>query len=218
MKKQILVAAALFLAAGTILTSCKKDEEAPVITLTGGKEQSFNLGEASTDPGATVADNEDSDLKATSNWASVVKANEVNTYEVTYTAEDKAGNQASEKKTVKVKSDLLAGTYTCTDIVTGADDPSNNGTFTYTVTVTQSSTAYNKLIISNMGGFGTSVTATVDVLGTTFTLPSTSLSVPGVGSFNISGNGNYNGADKKLTSMTYSTAFFGTGNVTMVKQ
>lgn len=218
MKKQILsIALMTFLASSVLLTSCKKDEEEPTITLTGGAAQTFDLGEA-TDPGATVADNETDGITATSDFVSVVKKDEVNTYTVTYIAEDEAGNKATATKTVKVKSDKLAGSYDCVDIVTGCPDPLNNGTYGYNMTITQSSTDYNRILLGNFAGFGTSVSAYATVLGTSITIPAQSLSVPGVGSVNVSGSGMYSGSSKKVTSITYTTTSFGNGSVTLTKQ
>jgi hypothetical protein len=218
MKKQILsIALMTFLASSLVLTGCKKDEEEPVVTLTGGATQSFDLAEA-TDPGATVTDNKDDALTATSDFATVVKKNEVNTYTVTYTAEDEAGNIGKATKTVKVKSDKLAGAYDCTDIVSGASNPVNNGTFGYNLTITQSSTDYNKILLGNFGGFGSSVSAFATVTGTTVTIPAQALSVPGIGTVNISGTGQYDGANKKVTSINYTTDGFGNGSVTLTKQ
>lgn len=218
MKKQILsIALMAFLATSVVLTGCKKDEEEPTITLTGGATQSFDLAEA-TDPGATVTDNKDEGLTATSDFATVVKKNEVNTYTVTYTAEDEAGNKGTATKTIKVKSDKLAGSYDCTDIVSGATNPANNGTWGYSMSITQSSTDYNKILLANFGGFGTSVSAFATVAGTSITIPAQALSVPGLGTVNISGTGQYDGANKKVTSINYTSDGFGNGSVTLVKQ
>lgn len=214
MKKQIVLAALVLFTSSVVLTSCSKDEESPVITLTGGTEQSFDLGLA-VDAGSSVADNKDDGLTATSDFATVVKKDEVNTYVVTYTATDESDNVETVTKTVKVKSDLLAGIYTATDIVSGALNPTNNGTFGYDMTVSQSATDYNKILFSNFGGFNASVYAIV--LGTTFTIPAQVMSVPGIGSINVSGSGTYNGATKKVTSINYTTDGYGNGSVTLVK-
>lgn len=209
------MAAAVLFTAGTLLTSCSKDEEAPVITLNGGDTQEFDLG-AAADPGATVTDNNDEGLTATSDWSSMVKTNEVNTYTVNYTATDEAGNEGEAKKTVKIRSNLLAGTYSVTDIVSGSSGGSFDGTYTYNVTITQSGTDYNKLVISNFGGFGTTISATATVLGQNMTIPATTLVTP-FGDFPVSGTGNYDGAGKKITTITYSAGTAGNGSMTLTK-
>lgn len=206
-----------FLASSVLLTSCKKDEEEPTITLTGGAAQTFDLGEA-TDPGATVADNETDGITATSDFATVVKKDEVNTYTVTYKAEDEAGNAATATKTVKVKSDKLAGLYDCDDIVTGSTESSfPNGSYTWQTTITQSTTEYNKILISNFGGFEFSVYATVT--GNSITIPNQTVTQPGSGGaiVTLSGSGQYVGATKKITTFTYVTNGFGNGSVTLTK-
>jgi hypothetical protein len=211
MKKSFLLPAALFFVSGIALTSCS-DDEAPVLTLTGNKEVSFDLGEAA-DPGATATDNKDGDITPTSNWATAVKANEVNTYTVEYVAEDEAGNSTTDTRTVKIKSDKLGGTYAAVDNVSGASDPSLNGTYNYDVTVSASSDTYNKIILSNLGGFGATFTATVT--GTSVTIASQS--IPGT-SETISGSGQYDGAAKKLTSINYSAGAFGSGVISLTKR
>ncbi|MEY4110304.1 MAG: hypothetical protein RLZZ46_659 [Bacteroidota bacterium] len=210
MKKSFLLPAALFFATGVALTSCS-DDEAPVLTLTGEKEVTFDLGEAK-DPGATATDNKDDEITPTSNWATAVKINEVNTYTVEYVAEDEAGNSTKDTRTVKVKADKLGGTYTATDVVSGASDPSFNGTYNYNMTVSASSDTYNKLILSNLGGFSSTFTATVT--GTSVTIASQS--IPGT-SESISGTGQYDGTAKKLTSITYTAGAFGSGTISLSK-
>lgn len=221
MKKQILSIALLtFLSSAVLLTGCKKDEEEPVITLTGGASQTFALGDA-TDAGATVEDNKDDGLTATSNFATIVKKDEVNTYSVTYTASDEAGNEATATKTVIVESSKLAGSYSCEDIVTGSTVPSfPNGNWGYDVTVTQSSTTYNKLLIENFGGFGSGFSVYATVTGTAITIPSQTVTQPGTGgaTITVSGSGTYSGANKKILTFNYSTDGYGNGVVTLTKQ
>lgn len=161
---------ALSLFGGAFLfTSCdKSDLNKPIVTLIGDEEITINLGATFVDPGATAIDTEDGTI-TTVDVTGTVNTSEVNTYTLTYTATDKAGNVSDEvTRTVKVKSDLLIGTYNVHDVVTGV----GAGTYDYTVTVTQSSTDYNKLLINNFGGFGTAVTVSANVLAANITIPS----------------------------------------------
>jgi hypothetical protein len=217
MKKQFLLATTiLFVGGSTLLTSCKKDETAPVMTLTGGKEVSFDLA-AAVEPGVTATDEEDGDVSAsvTSDWTTVVKKNEVGTYTVNYKVSDEAANEATETRTVKVKSDKLAGTYSVIDIVSGGSFP---GTYTYNCTVTQSSTDYNKLLISNFLGLDVSVQGFVTAGGADLTIPAQTINTTS-GSFNVSGAGKYTGETFKITKLTYTGSNgLGNGDATFTKQ
>lgn len=62
----------------------------------------------------------------------------------------------------------LSGTYAVSDVITGYDA----GTYTYTATVTASSTDETKILISNFGGFPTSVTITGTVSNNGITIAS----------------------------------------------
>lgn len=217
MKKQFLLATTiLFVGGSALLTSCKKDETAPVITLTGGKEVSFDLA-AAAEPGVTADDEKDGDVTAavTSDWATAVKKNEVGTYTVTYKVSDEAANEATETRTVKVKSDKLAGTYAVSDVVTGGGNPGN---YSWNCTVTQSSTDYNKIIITNFGGFAIqNVIATVD--GTQITVASQSVGIVGGATTTVSGTGTYNGETFKIGKIDYTASNgLGSGSATFTKQ
>ena len=62
MKKLLFGSAALVGVLMLGLTSCKKDETAPTITITGGNTQTVSLNAALTDPGATANDDSDGDV------------------------------------------------------------------------------------------------------------------------------------------------------------
>lgn len=206
----------LFLGGTLVLTSCSKDEEAPVLTLTGGKEVTFDLA-AAAEPGVTADDNEDGDVSSsvTSDWNTVVKKNEVNIYTVNYKVADEAGNEATESRKVTVKSDKLAGSYSVVDIVSGGSFP---GTYNYTCTVTQSSTDYNKLLITNFLGLGATVQGNITANGTAINIPAQTVSVGG-SSFNVSGSGLYTGESFKITKLTYTgDNGLGSGDATFTKQ
>jgi len=219
MNKNILTYATALLIGGSLfLTSCKKDETAPVITLKGDSVQVVNLTEAA-DPGATANDEKDGDVSTaiTSDYATKVMKNEVNTYTVTYTVSDEAANQATKSRTVKVKGDFLAGAYAAQDIVTGSN--TGNGLYNYTLTATASADTYNRLTLKDFAGF-TNANVYCLVVGTVVTIPSqtiTSIDLPNGGT--ISGSGTYDGAAKKFLTINYTgNNDIGTGNVTLVKQ
>lgn len=225
MKKAILLSAsALTFAIGSVLlTGCaKEDLVAPTITLTGDDEVTLNLGETYTDAGVTASDDEDGDVTSQVSVTGSVNTDEVGEYIIHYNVSDAAGNNATEvTRTVKVKSDLLAGAYSVSDVVTGCTPSSNNGTYAYNVTISQSSTDFNKILISNFGGLGSSVSIYATINGSVITIPSQ----PATGAnptTNVSGTGTYvkAGSIFKVTTLNYtaSNVFFGTGNATYTKQ
>jgi len=210
-------------------TSCKKeDDEAPVITPTpadvtppvvqlhGSNPMYLELNDG-FDYGANATDDRDGARTTLSDWYSVVKLKEVNSYTVTYVAYDNAGNRGTATRVVKVKSDLLGGSYNCSDYVNGAVVPSNNGTFSYEIQVTKVSNEFNKLKFNNLGGFGDAVILYATVSGTAITIPVQTVNVPGKGLVTLSGSGTYNGDEKKITSLNYTTDGFGNGIITLSK-
>lgn len=77
------------------------DVTSPVITLQGSATMSILVGDAFVDPGATVEDEIDDDVSVT--VAGHVDHLTPGTYELTYSAQDNAGNLASEvSRTVRV--------------------------------------------------------------------------------------------------------------------
>ena len=211
MKKGILSITAIALFSGALLFSgCGKDDvTAPSITLTGSNSITVGLGDTYTDLGATANDDTDGDITTSITKTGDVNTTQVGTYTITYSVSDAAGNAATEvTRTVKVTSDKLAGGYDVSDVTTGT----NPGTYTYTVAVSQSSTDYNKIYISNFGGFGASVSVYATVNGSVITIPSQSPSGMVV-SGTISGSGQYtnSGSIFKITNVTYSAAYTGGG-------
>ncbi|MFA4853365.1 MAG: DUF5011 domain-containing protein [Bacteroidales bacterium] len=172
MKKILLPVAALTMIIGaTLLNSCTKDDTtAPVITLNGsGATLTLDLGDTYTEA-ATASDDKDGDITSSIVKTGTVNTSQVGEYVIKYNVTDAAGNSAQEvTRTVKVRSDRLAGTYAISNVVSGGPGV---GTWTYTVTVTQSSTDYNKLNISNFSGWGAAVTVYILVSGANITVPS----------------------------------------------
>ncbi|MCX6273543.1 MAG: DUF5011 domain-containing protein [Bacteroidetes bacterium] len=204
MKRVLMIVAFVSLGAGMMFMSgCKKDDTtAPTITLTGG-DVTINLGDTWVDPGYVANDDKDGVITSKVVITGTVDKNAVNKYVLTYTVSDDAGNEVTATRNVYVKAELLKGTYDVSDIVTGT----NGGTYTYTVTVA-SSTDYNKLLFSNFGGFGATVTVAVTISGNQVTIPSQS--PPGMPTGYegvITGTGTYDGATKKILTMNYHVAY-----------
>ena len=90
-------------------TTATGDKTAPVITLKGDNPLTLQAGESYNEPGATAVDDTDGSVtvNVVTNLADElntgINKNRLGTYHVTYTAEDKAGNQSSVKRTVYVR-------------------------------------------------------------------------------------------------------------------
>jgi hypothetical protein len=168
MKRMLLSIAALTMLFGaTLLTSCTKDDvTAPVITLLGDASVDVVLGTTYTDAGATADDATDGDLTSSIVVDNAVNANIAGTYYVTYTVSDAAGNTATKKRTVNVKNSLsnYTGSYAATD------DYNSDGTvdYTWTETITASSTVNNELVFSKFANY-TGCNLKVDVSGSSIT-------------------------------------------------
>ncbi|MFH0865963.1 MAG: DUF5011 domain-containing protein [Bacteroidota bacterium] len=173
MKRILLSVATLAFIFGVTLTSCTKDDiTSPVLSLNGSASVTLDLGDTYTDAGATANDDKDGDLTTSivTTGLTSVNENQVGTYIIKYNVTDAAGNSATEvTRTVIVRADRLAGTYDvdCT-ISSGPGVPGWLGS----VTLTASSTEYNKLIVSNFAGWGSSVIGYILVSGSNITVPS----------------------------------------------
>jgi hypothetical protein len=188
MKKHLLTIASVAMIAGVIsFSSCKKDDTtAPSITVTGGNSQTASLNSTWSNPTATAADDVDGDLSASITvGGDVVNTNLAGDYDVTYTVSDAAGNTATETVTVTVANDaaFLGGVY-------NADDTCQQSSVSpYTMTWTASSTVNNKVSISNLSNFGSSVNLTAMRSGNTITFDAPQI-IGTLGSLN-SGNGTF---------------------------
>ena len=81
------------------------DTTPPVITLVGDAEVTIDCGEAFTDPGVTATDDTDDDVEVTSDADTVVESSAPDSFTVTYTAMDDAGNVATATRAVFVCGD-----------------------------------------------------------------------------------------------------------------
>ena len=78
-----------------------KDQTPPVVLLNGGETVSVIQGQPYEEPGATAEDNVSGELPVA--VTGTVDTSVAGTYTVTYTARDKAGNEASATRTVTVR-------------------------------------------------------------------------------------------------------------------
>lgn len=165
MKKNILAVTALLLAGTVVFTSCKKDDITdPVVTLNGNSDMTVSLQSTFTDPGATANDNKDGAISPTTSGS--VNTNLKGVYEITYTATDAAGNSgtATRKVTVINDADGLNGTYNCS--IAGTPP------YTYTQTITASTTRNNRVIFGKFGDYAGNTTIYADVTGPNVDIPS----------------------------------------------
>jgi len=78
------------------------DTTPPVITLQGDSYMTLSVGETFVEPGATASDDRDETVKVM--VSGTVDTSKEGTYKLIYSAEDAAGNQVTETRTVVVKA------------------------------------------------------------------------------------------------------------------
>ncbi len=167
--KKIILLSLIVLGTGITLTftSCSKDDSiAPVIILTGLANIDLPLNSPVwTDLFATATDDEDGTLTVTSDASlSNPNVNKSGTYIITYTATDKAGNEAAGTRTIRVynEAEIFAGSYNnCVDtcITTPPSAFSTPGIVTL-------SDSINRLVkINNFGAFGSDIGVWVKITG-----------------------------------------------------
>jgi len=184
MKKQILTTLSLAIIAGVLsLTSCKtEDAGAPMITVTGGANQSQSLPSIAnngtwTNPTATAMDDEDGDISMSITVSGTVNPNLAGNYTLTYTVSDAAGNTATEVVTVSIQNDAaflgnLSSTGTPTMATYAAYDSCQVTPASYfSPTVIVSSTVNNAFTITNFGAFGTNIVINATLSGATINIP-----------------------------------------------
>jgi hypothetical protein len=167
MRKNLLIAASCIVLGGALITGCSKDDtSAPVISLNGSSSVTSVLNTAYTDPGATATDDEDGAITVTS--SGTVNKDKVGTYVITYSAIDKAGNQASATRSVRVynEGETFAGTYNVVDSIVGTAL-----VYPYTQTISVDSTVNKKIHFNKFGNYANNTGITATSSGTTFDLP-----------------------------------------------
>ncbi len=209
---------AVVISASVVMIGCKQDDITnPTLVLNGDSVVKIDLGQVYAESGATAGDDRDGDLTKAIITSGIVDNTKCGKYTLTYEVNDEAGNADSKTRTVYVKSDKLAGTYGVNDVVTNSQVA--NGTFAYDITVAQSSTIYNRVLISNFGGFAqTAIYANVE--GTAVTIPSQTTTVQGQqAQVTVSGSGTYDGTQLALKTINYNAGTsLGNGAATLVKK
>ncbi|MEE4176894.1 MAG: hypothetical protein V2I46_05230 [Bacteroides sp.] len=185
MKKQFFGILFILLTLTLTFTSCQKD---PLITLNGGDVE-LDLGEDFVDPGYET-EGISGDVQEL--WNPEFSKYKVNHYVLTYVYET-----ANAQRNVYVKSDLLAGTYSVVDV-------SDDGTFTYNSSVAQSSQAFNRLIISNLGDFEGIPDVLMDIEGDVITIERQELWTSQEW---VEGTGTYNGETQSLIEIDYTMTY-----------
>jgi hypothetical protein len=186
------------------LPGCKKDDiTGPTVTLNGDSEIDIMLNESYSDPGATATDDVDGEItEVTSDWYDVVDSSMVGEYTVTYTATDAAGNPGTATRTVNVyvHPDNLVGNWLVTT------DSCGSGNYSWTTTVTTSSTDDEKILMENFPGLGAGFYVEATVSNTSITIASQV-----VNTYTVIGNATV-AADGK--SMAYSYSLTDANNAT----
>lgn len=178
MKRNLLFAASCVLLAGSILTGCSKDDTTPpVITLTGASSINHVLNTAYTDAGATANDDEDGSIQVVT--SGTVNKDLVGTYTITYTATDKAGNQSSATRSVRVYNEAegFAGNYNVIDSIVGT-----TLVYPFTQTIRVDSTTNNRIRFNKFGDYANNTNIYAVRIGTKFEIPSQSAANIGSGS------------------------------------
>lgn len=192
MKKQLFALTSVVMIAGALtFTSCNKEDiTAPVITIAGGNSVTHTLNTTFVAPTATASDDEDGDLTSGISVSGTVNENLVGTYTLTYTVADAAGNTATETVTVSVVNSAayLAGTYT------NAYDTCQSGVASlFDATISADAAVNNKILITNFGAFGNTITIVANVSGSSMSFP---------GSQTLGGSASLVTASANITNMT----------------
>jgi len=100
----------------TVQPNNGEDTTAPLITLNGESNMTLHVGETYTEAGATALDDVDGNVDV--NMTGEVDTNNAETYTLTYTASDIAGNTASVIRTVLVLANDTNTTDTTAPVIT----------------------------------------------------------------------------------------------------
>ncbi len=193
--KIVLGALVLFIAGGTLTTSCKKrDKIQPVITLNGEKEQAISLNTAYVESGAVAMDNKGGDISSDIVITGSVDVNRTGEYRMYYDVQDENGNKAATAiRFVNVynSADYMVGTYLAT--------PSCSGTSTtndYNTTVTASQENNNRIYIKRVLWTVEDDPILAEVNGTSILIP-----LQTVGDQTVEGSGTISGSEFVLSVM-----------------
>jgi len=99
-----------------VISKQKPDTTAPVITIIGDNPAVLNIGDHYTDAGATAYDDRDGNVSVATSYS--FNTGVAGVYEVTYTAQDKAGNRATAKRSVLVKKSTYNSPDTTPPLIT----------------------------------------------------------------------------------------------------
>jgi hypothetical protein len=186
--------AALFVGA-LIFTACETE-----VTLTAPPDATIDLGESFDEKAGLIVDGAKAEDVLVL-WNPAFNNELVDHYVGTYTVEG-----VSDSRNVYVKSNLLAGPYSVSDAIAGGP------TLTYNVTVTQSTQEFNRLLIDGFNDFNIQVYALVN--GNAITIPTQTPTNWNAGAGeNVQGTGTYDGANKRLTSFTYTINYLEGGSI-----
>ena len=179
MKKSILSLTAMAMLFA--FTSCSSDDvTAPELTVPAEALEEIDLGdEDAAMLGVTAEDKTDGDVTELIDIINLDNAGEVT---LTYSVADDAGNKASKDRAATIKTDKLAGAYDISVSIDGGEPTVYDGV------VQQSSTVYNKILISDIidGNIG------AICQGTGFTVESVSVDFgEGLGSATLTGTGTF---------------------------
>lgn len=208
------------LAAAVFITSCTEDDmTAPVVTVLGDDPIDHLLHTDYTDAGATAQDNEDGELVV--EMINNVDPDNIGTYVIEYSATDLSGNTGTATRTVNVIVEQVSWDYSwaVVDSVVGVGE----GIYDYNCNIDPSAVELNKLLISNFGGFGSSVivTATFDKFGN-LTIPAQQLIGVDPGSEGtVTGGGSMETDGHKINieyTISYDAGGTDTGYATFTKQ
>lgn len=136
-----------------LLASCQKDEDSPLLILTGSGTVTIELNSTWTEPGYTASDTQDGDITdKVIVGGDIVDSDMAGTYEITYSVSDKAGNTTNNSRTVYVVNSALnrGGLYNVTDTT----DITTNNVETYQVQLIPSLTENNVAEIMNFRSNG----------------------------------------------------------------
>jgi len=234
MKKNIISISAVIVIIGVIFASCKKDEKetstpimpntptsdliAPVINYSGNTIITHVLNAPFTEPIVTAEDNIDGDLTS-----SIVKTGTVNkdladTYFLTYSVSDLAGNSAEKTIQINVVNSAayLAGIYSVSEAFTYNGTTDN---FTYNQTITTSNSINNKIFFQRFGDYKDGIVYAT-VTGTTLTIPQQDV-VCGTNPQPIRtfmGQGSFTSSTINYTYSENTSGTSGTGSATLTKQ